>query len=265
LAASAAGRRSRRLHVRLHLRQVPAVRPPRLTRQRQLRPRAHRLSLVPVLRSDARFLPSLERLDHGDRVRWREVLVVVVRVSLHAVGVVRDGDHRRVDAAAHALHLPEREQAIRRGLEFLHAHVVTQRLFDVPRAAKHARGGAAHHDVVLANLGAVEHGVERGHLVHADGRHLEHLRHPVHGLHREVALVRLLRHVEQRDHGGALVVGRVALQDLVHDGHGGLGEVPVEGIVVVGGVAMLFLGRRWGDRGQRRARGGAGLSLKERI
>ena len=34
-----------------------------------------------------------------------------------------------------------------------------------------------HHDVVLPHLGAIEHGVEGGHLIHTDGGHFQHLGH----------------------------------------------------------------------------------------
>ena len=72
--------------------------------------------------------------------------------------------------------------------------------------------------------------------------------HAEDGSHR--LLVLLLRHVQQGDHGGALVVGGVALEDLVHPGHVLGEEIPGEGIVVVGGVAVL--------RGEGRAATSAG-------
>ena len=46
----------------------------------------------------------------------------------------------------------------------LDAQVVLDGLVDAASAAQHAGRGAADHDVVLAHLAAVEHGVEGGHL-----------------------------------------------------------------------------------------------------
>ena len=160
-----------------------------------------------MLRADARFLPSLERLDHRDGIRGGQVLVVVVRVPRDAVRVVRHRDHRRVHAAPHALHLAQREHPVGGVFKLFDPEMIAQRLLDVARAAQHAGRRAAHHDVVLPHRHAVEHGVERGHLVDADRRHLQKLGDAVHHLHGEEAVVLLLRDVEERDHRAALVVG----------------------------------------------------------
>lgn len=55
-------------------------------------------------------------------------------------------------------------RAHRSGLAVVDAQVVTQRLMDTPGPTQHAGRGAADHHVVLADLAAVEHGVEGGHL-----------------------------------------------------------------------------------------------------
>ena len=49
-----------------------------------------------------------------DGVLRGQVLKVLVREALHALGVVGDRDHGGIRAGAHALHLPQRDQAILR-------------------------------------------------------------------------------------------------------------------------------------------------------
>ena len=43
-----------------------------------------------------------------------------------------------------------------------------QCLVDVASTLKHARGGPTNHDMVLAHLGSVEHGIECRYLIHSD-------------------------------------------------------------------------------------------------
>mgnify|MGYP007037756364 CR=1 FL=1 len=68
-------------------------------------------------------------------------------------------------------------------------------LEDVVGAANHARRGGAGLDEILAHRLAVEHGVEGGHLVHADFGHVQQLGHRVHGLERQPAAVLALCNV----------------------------------------------------------------------
>ena len=79
-------------------------------------------------------------------------------------------------------------------------------LLDVIGTADHARGGGADLDKVLADGLAVEHGVERRDLVHADLGHAEQLGDGVHRRKREPAAVLPLCNVEHGDYRGALVL-----------------------------------------------------------
>ena len=151
-------------------------------------PSAHRRGVAPLAR--------LEQLDHGVR---RQALVVVV---VHL-------DHRSVGAGPEALNLEEGEESVLGRFAVLNAQVVGDSLFDVLRTADHARRRAAQLDEVLAHLGAVEHGVEGGHLVHAGGGRAHDLGHLVHGRYRQPAPVLSLRQVQERDDARLLVVGRI--------------------------------------------------------
>lgn len=83
-------------------------------------------------------------------------LVVVVRELLDAARVVGNNDHRRVHAAAHALHLPEGEGAARGGLTPLDA------------LEKGKKGGVGGSGEVQENdrYGGLEAGVESGTTTH---------------------------------------------------------------------------------------------------
>ena len=54
--------------------------------------------------------------------------------------------------------------------------VVTDGVVDALGAVELAGGGAAHHDMEFTHLGAVEHGIEGGHLVDPNLRHFQNLR-----------------------------------------------------------------------------------------
>mmetsp|Transcript_13420 Transcript_13420/g.34620 ORF Transcript_13420/g.34620 Transcript_13420/m.34620 type:complete len:252 (-) Transcript_13420:46-801(-) len=171
-----------------------------------------------MLRSDSRCFALPQLLDNVNGVSRGDVLVVVVREALHALGVVRHADHGRVHTAAHALHLTQREHAIRSGLAIIaEAEVLAQGILQGSGASDHAGGGAAHHEVVLAHLRPVEHGVEGGDLVHTDRGCLQQLGHHVHGSESEKALVLRLCQRQQRNDGRALVVVRVPRHDLLGD------------------------------------------------
>lgn len=61
------------------------------------------------------------------------------------------------------------------GLAIVHSKVLFQSLVDLASTLKHAWGGSTNHDVILAHLGSVEHGVECCHFVHSDRRQIQHL------------------------------------------------------------------------------------------
>eukprot|EP00804_Cyclotella_cryptica_P023792 CCRYP_011170-RC/>CCRYP_011170-RC protein AED:0.44 eAED:1.00 QI:0/0/0/1/0/0/2/0/121 len=68
---------------------------------------------------------------------------------------------------------------------------------------------------VLPHLGPIEHGVERSHLVHAGGVHLNNLSHLVHGRDREPSSVLTLSEIEEGDDAGLFVVGGIFGEDFV--------------------------------------------------
>mmetsp|Transcript_6703 Transcript_6703/g.9978 ORF Transcript_6703/g.9978 Transcript_6703/m.9978 type:complete len:269 (+) Transcript_6703:336-1142(+) len=132
------------------------------------------------------LLAQLQQLHRRPR---RQALIVVV-VQL---------DHGRVGAGPQALHLPQGEQPVRRGLAVPDAQVVRDGALDVLRAADHAGRGPAQLDEVLPQLLPVEHGVEGGDLVDGHGRGAHHLRNLVHRRHRQPAPVLSLSKIKQRD------------------------------------------------------------------
>ena len=85
--------------------------------------------------------PLLERVHDADRVLRAQVLVVIVAEALHALGVVGDGDHGRVHARAHALHLAQREHTVWRCLPDVDAQVLDQGVLDVLGTLQPGHGG----------------------------------------------------------------------------------------------------------------------------
>lgn len=118
-------------------------------------------------------------------------------------------NHGCIDACAKAFDLTDSEQAIIAGAVHLDVCEVLDGLNNVTGAAEHARCGAADLEMVLADLGAVEHGIERGDFVDLHGSHVEDLGDLVHGGEGQEVVVLLLRDEEGRDAGGLLVVGGV--------------------------------------------------------
>mmetsp|Transcript_33793 Transcript_33793/g.60368 ORF Transcript_33793/g.60368 Transcript_33793/m.60368 type:complete len:372 (-) Transcript_33793:59-1174(-) len=230
------------------------------------RPRG--LRLVTVLGPLLGHLPLLQRLQDADCVASGEILVVVVAEAFHTLGVVRNADHGRVHARTHALHFAQREHPILCGLTYLDAQVISDRLFDLLGTVQAAGRGAAHHDVVLTNLGAVKHCVEGGNLVHTDGRHLKYFRHLIHCGQSEPPLVLLLCEVQHRDTGRCLVVAGVPAQDFSHPLIVSLREVEWRLQVVlrrvlvdvenIGGVCGEGAGGGRGRHQQQRACGSSG-------
>ena len=98
-------------------------------------------------------------------------------------------------------------------------------------------GGADLH-VVFPDRGAVVHGVEGSDLVDAHRRHLEETRNLVHDAEAGESVLALAE-VEDGHHGGLLVLGRVAGQDLLDHGVVLLAELEGNARIVVGGVAVL--------------------------
>jgi hypothetical protein len=98
-------------------------------------------------------------------------------------------------------------------------------------------GGADLH-VVFADRGAVVHGVEGSDLVNAHRRHLKKTRNLVHDAKAGESVLALTE-VEDGHHGGLLVLGRVAGQDLLDHGVVLLAELEGDARVVLGAVAVL--------------------------
>jgi hypothetical protein len=94
-------------------------------------------------------------------------------------------------------------------------------------------------DKVLADRLAVVHGVEGRDFVNAHRGDLEHAGNLVHDADASVAVLALAE-VEQGHDGGLLVLGRVALEDLIGEGEVLLGELEREGRVVGRFIAVLL-------------------------
>jgi hypothetical protein len=110
------------------------------------------------------------------------------------------------------------------------------------RISRKRRGlayGGANLNEVLADRLAVVHCVEGCDFVDAHGRHLQHAGDLVHNANAGEAVLTLTE-VQQRHNGGLLVLGRVALEDLIGDLEVLLGELEGKGRVVVRLVAVLI-------------------------
>lgn len=92
---------------------------------------------------------------------------------------------------------------------------------------------------VLANRLTVVHGVEGRNLVNAHWGHLEHASDLVHDADAGEAVLALTE-VKQRHDSSLLVLGRVALEDLIGECEVLFGKLEREGRVVVGLVAVLL-------------------------
>lgn len=92
---------------------------------------------------------------------------------------------------------------------------------------------------VLADGLAVVHGVEGCNLVDTHWGHLEHASDLVHDADAGEAVLALAK-IEKRHDGSLLVLGRVALEDLIGECEVLLGKLERESRVVVGLVAVLF-------------------------
>jgi len=108
-------------------------------------------------------------------------------------------NHGCVDAGAEALDLAEREEAVLTGAIHLDVRVILNCLNDIAGSSQHARSGAAYLKMILADLGAVEHGVEGGDLVDLHGLHVEDLRDLVHRRESQKVIVLLLCNKQSRD------------------------------------------------------------------
>lgn len=104
-----------------------------------------------------------------------------------------------------------------------------------------ARGityGSASLNVELANRGAVVHGVKRGDLVDAHGRHLKQTGHLIHDADAAETVLALAK-IEQGHDGRLLVLRGVALDNLFDDLFIVGRELEGDVGVVVGSVAVL--------------------------
>ena len=86
--------------------------------------------------------------------------------------------------------------------------------------------------------GPVVHGVEGGDLVDSHGWHLQYPRHFVHHTDAREAMLPLPK-VEEWHHGGFLILGWVAFEDLVDQLLADGGELERYLRVVVGGISVL--------------------------
>lgn len=99
--------------------------------------------------------------------------------------------------------------------------------------------GCADLQEVLADGITVVHGVESGNLVDTHGGHLEHAGDLIHDADTGVAMLTLAE-VEEGHDGTLLVLGRVALEDLIGKLEVLVGKLEGEGGVVGRLVAVLF-------------------------
>mmetsp|Transcript_14570 Transcript_14570/g.41511 ORF Transcript_14570/g.41511 Transcript_14570/m.41511 type:complete len:297 (+) Transcript_14570:941-1831(+) len=196
--------------------------------------RPRRLGLPPMLTALLWRLSGPQVPHDSLHITRGQILVVCVRKSLHALCIIGDSNHRRVDTRPHALHLPQRKHPIRRRLPVVHAKLLFQRAVNLLAPLQHAWRGATHHDVVLANLAAVEHGVEGGHFEHADLGHTEHACDLAHRVKRQPAVVLLLGQVQHGDDGRLTPVGRVPRANFLDASPVGFRERKRRLVVVVG-------------------------------
>lgn len=66
---------------------------------------------------------------------------------------------------------------------------------------QHAWRCTAHHEVILPHGAAVKHGIKRGHFIHTNLWHLEHLGNLVHGVETQPPIVLGLCKREEGDDG----------------------------------------------------------------
>ena len=133
-------------------------------------------------------LPRGQFVENARQTLGRQVLVII-GIDLH---------HRRVDAGAEALDLGPGERAIGGDVVLVTDHAVQDGL-QLPRAAQHARRGAAELHVKAADRRQIEHGVEGRHFEHADFRHAEHVGDRLDRLLRQPAAGLLLRTPQKRN------------------------------------------------------------------
>ena len=129
---------------------------------------------------------------------------------------VVDLDHRCVDACSEAFNLADSEQTVLAGLIHIDVSMLLDSLDDVSRTSQLARGCSAHLQVILADLGPIEHGVEGGDLVDLHGLHIEDLGDFVHCGESEEVIVLLLRDEQGRDACRLLIVRGVFVEQLLY-------------------------------------------------
>mmetsp|Transcript_29319 Transcript_29319/g.71207 ORF Transcript_29319/g.71207 Transcript_29319/m.71207 type:complete len:258 (+) Transcript_29319:208-981(+) len=201
--------RKPRNHLRgLQRREVSTIWTRRWLSERRATHRPKRV-LPAILRTND-YLPTcckvVQQL-HG--VLWREVL------KEHVI----DLDHRRVHAGPKALHLCEGPRTALARFTNMDPQVGLDRMHDVIRSTNHAWRCSTQLDVELAELVAIVHGEEGGHLVDVHVRAAQPVRDGVHGRERHPASPPLRLGERSGVLVGLLVLdGRVRLIELLlHD------------------------------------------------
>jgi hypothetical protein len=174
--------------------------------------------------------PNTKSLNHNS------YLIDILVVDLH---------HGCVNACPEALDLTDREQTVLAGAVHLDMCVVLDRLHHLTSSSKHARSGPTHLQVVLAYLSAVEHSVERCHLIHLHGSHVQDLGYLVHCREGKEVLILLLSKEEHWDACRFLVVGRVLFEQLSNLLIILLGELKGCIFIIVLSVTMVHKRTKW--------------------
>ena len=175
------------------------------------------------------------------------------------VVVVVDLDHGGIDTGTQAFDLDESEQTILSGVAGSDAQVLGDRLDDLGAAATAELARCldgrqsiqerkktmqilsyrrAELNKVLAHRLTVVHGVESRDFVDTHRGHLEHAGDLVHDANAGVTVLALAQ-IQDRHDGSLLVLGGIALEDLIDEFKVLLGELERDGRVVGGRVAML--------------------------
>lgn len=129
---------------------------------------------------------------------------------------VVDLDHRCVDACSEAFNLADSEQTVLAGLIHLDVGMIFDCLDDVSRTSQLARCCSTYLQVILADLGPIEHGVEGGDLVDLHRLHIENFGDFVHCGQSKEVIVLLLRDEQGRDACRLLIVRGVLVEQLLY-------------------------------------------------
>ena len=183
-------------------------------------------------------LPLFHEVHHGLRGQVLQAWSLSSHTYLINVLVV-DLNHGCVDACAQALDLTDCEQAVLAGSVHLNIGMILDGLDDVSGTTELARSGTAYLEVILSDLGSVEHRVERGNLVHLHGLHVQDLSDLVHGGECEEVVVLFLSDEQSRDACALLVVARVLIQQVLNLFVVLLGELKRSVLIIVLSVSVI--------------------------